>query len=354
MKSMKRWKRAVAAVLAGLVLLAVAAGPVGAQAGRPTGPTQGRVAGATYLNRPASYTHQLPASWLSHGYKWYESWGPRAAQARPGAAFVADWVYVPADPTKPEASLISVAVYPSDVWRSLEAEGGPPAGQLLAQTDRWVYAWSGRQDAPYGDGSPDEQQATALYADARVIADSFRLLASAGQPLAELPTQVVPFDPATLPPAPGAPSRRAACGPSSAVPRAGAYACQPEGAPDVLDPCFALSGDALACTVNPATGTYSLVTATDALPAPTAAPAEPVPFYLELGADRPPCAKRGQPVSIGGYVATYACQAPGAWLVEPLATARPAWIARYVTSDTQNTAVTSGPAPARVTRAWVY
>ena len=195
----KRWKRAAAAVLAGLVLLAVAAGTAGAQAGRPTGPTQGRVAGATYLNRPASYTHQLPASWLSHGYKWYESWGPRAAQARPGAAFVADWVYVPADPSKPEASLISVAVYPSGVWRSLEAEGGPPVGQPLAQTDRWVYAWSGRQDAPYGDGSLDEQQATALYADAHVIADSFRLLASAGQPPAELPMRVGPFHPAALP-----------------------------------------------------------------------------------------------------------------------------------------------------------
>ena len=76
--------------------------------------------------------------------------------------------------------------------------------------------------------------------------------------------------------------------------------------------------------------------------------------YVELGAAKPPCAKRGQPVPVGGAAATYACQAPGAWLVGPLATARPVWLAQYLTSNTQNTVVTYGPEPTRVTRAWVY
>jgi hypothetical protein len=341
-------------VLAGLAPLVGPAPPALAQAGRPTGPTQGRVVGATYVNRAAGYAHRLPLSWIRHGYKWYEYWGPRAAGQRPAAAFVADWVYVPTDPAKPEATLLTIAVYPAEAWQSLAAQGGPPAGQPLAATGRWVYAWSGRQDAPYGDGSADDQQAAALYADVSLITASFRLLESAGRPLAGLPTQVAPFDPAALPPAPGPPARGAACGPSAAVPREGAYSCLPEGAAGVLDPCFALSGDALACTVNPATGSYTLVAATAPLPATSDAQAEAVPFYVELGADKPPCAKRGQPVAIGAYVAGYACQAPGAWLVGPLRTAGPVWIAQYATSDTQNATVTYGPEPTRVARAWVY
>ena len=347
-------KRAVVVALTGLLLLAAAARPVLAQAGRPTGPTQGRVVGTAYVNRGAGYTHELPPSWVNHGYKWYESWGASAAGQRPGAAFVADWVYVPIDRRKPEAGLLTVAVYPAAVWQSLAAQGGPPVGEVLAQTEAWVYAWSGRQDAPYGDGSPDEQQATALYADVPLVTASFRLLDAAGRPLAASPTQVVPFEPAALPPAPGQPARGAACGPSAAVPRPGAYACQPEGSSDRLDPCFALSDTALACAVNPATGAYTPVTATGPLPAMTGAQVGPVPFYVELDGAKPPCAKRGQPVPIGGYAADYACQAPGAWLAGPLATARPVWIAQYLTSDTQNTVVTYGPEPTRVTRAWVY
>jgi hypothetical protein len=347
-------QRAAVVMFASLVLLAAAAQPVLAQAGRPTGPTQGRVVGAAYLNREAGYTHELPPSWIRHGYKWYEYWGPRAAGKRPGAAFVAEWVYVPTDRRKPETTLLTIAVYPAAVWQVLAAQGGPPVGQPLAQTETWTYVWSGRQDAPYGDGSPDEQQATALYADAHLIPDTFRLLDAAGRPLAELPTRVVPFDPAALPPAPAPAARGAACGPSAAVPCAGAYACLPEGAADALDPCFALSDTALACAVNPATGAYTPVTATGPLPATTDALASPVPFSVELDGAEPPCAKRGQPVVIGAYVADYGCQAPGAWLVGPLATARAVWIAQYATSDTQNTALTYGPEPTRVARAWVY
>ena len=353
MKWMKASKRAVV-VLTGLALLAAAARPALAQSGRPTGPTQGRVVGTAYLNRAAGYTHELPPSWISHGYKWYEYWGPRAAGQRPGAAFVVDWVYVPVDRRKPEATLLTIAVYPAGVWRSLAAQGGPPVGEVLAQTDRWAYVWSGRQDAPYGDGSTDAQQATALYADVPLLTGSFRLLDAAGRPLAELLTQVVPFDPAALPPAASQTARGAVCGPSAAVPRAGAYACQVEATSDRLDPCFALSDTALACAVNPATGVHTPVTATVPLPVTTDAQAAPVPFYVELDGTKPPCAKRGQPVVIGGYAATYACQAPGAWLVGPLATARPVWIAQYATSDTQLTVVTYGPEPTRVARAWVY
>jgi hypothetical protein len=83
------------------------------------------------------------------------------------------------DGRKPEASLLTITVYPADVWPSMAAAGGPPVGQVLARTDRWAYLWSGRQDAPYGDGSPDEQTATALYADVSSITNAFRLLASA-------------------------------------------------------------------------------------------------------------------------------------------------------------------------------
>jgi hypothetical protein len=353
---MSTLKRVSAVVLVGLVLLGAAPRPALAQAGRPTGPTQGQVVGSSYINRPAGYTFQLPPSWISHGYKWYEYWGTGAAQQRPGAAHVAQWVYVPMDRSKPEAGLITIMAYPADVWQSIAAEGGPPVGQVLAQTDRFVYIWSGRQDAPYGDGSPDEQQATALYADVPIILNSFRLLESAGRPVPEPATQVVPFDPMALPldSSQSQTARTATCVASTAVPRAGAYACQLEGTTDALDPCFVISGTTLACNVNPVTGSYSIVTAAGELPATTNAQPSPVPFYVELGADKPACLKRAQPLPIGGYSATYACQAPGAWLVGAIDTSRPVWIAQYITSDTQNTAVTYGPEPALVTRAWVY
>ena len=161
--------------------------PGGPPPGPPPGPPLGRVVGATYANPAAGYAHELPASWISHGYRWYESWVQQADQARPGAAYVAEWVYVPADPAKPEAALVTIAVYPAAVWASLAAQGGPPVGQALAATARWVYAWSGRQDAPYGDGSADDQQAAALYADAHVVVDTFRLLPAAGRPPAGPP-----------------------------------------------------------------------------------------------------------------------------------------------------------------------
>jgi hypothetical protein len=346
--------RVIAVLLTGLAVFAAVGPSARAQVVRPAGPTQGRVVGAAYVNRAAGYTHELPPSWVSHGYKWYESWGASAAGQRPGAEFVAEWVYVPVDRRKPEAALLAIAVYPAGLWHDVAAQGGPPLGQVLAQTEAWAYVWSGRQDAPYGDGSPDDQQAAALYADVPLVTASFRLLDAAGRPLAEPATQVVPFDPAALPPAPGQPARSAVCGPSAAVPRPGAFACQPEGATDTLDPCFALSDISLACAVNPATGAYIPVAAAGPLPATAGAPAGPVPFHVELDGTKPPCAKRGQPVPIGAYAATYACQAPGAWLVGPLATARPVWIAQYVTSDSQNTVVTYGPEPTRVTRAWVY
>ena len=162
-------------------------GPAGSPPAPPPGPPLGRVVGATYANPAAGYAHELPASWISHGYRWYESWVQQADQARPGAAYVAEWVYVPADPAKPEAALVTIAVYPAAVWASLAAQGGPPVGQALAATARWVYAWSGRQDAPYGDGSADDQQAAALYADAHVVVDTFRLLPAAGRPPAAPP-----------------------------------------------------------------------------------------------------------------------------------------------------------------------
>ena len=167
--------------LTGLLLLA--AGSAGAGPGRsPGGPTQGRVIGTTYLNRPAGYTHQLPASWISHGYRWYEYWGPHAAQARPGAAFVADWVYVPVDRTKPEARLLAVAVYPSAVWQALEAEGG--AGRAGPGPDRPVGV---RLDRPPGRALRRRLARRRPAGDGPVRRrahhhGSFRLLDAAGPP----------------------------------------------------------------------------------------------------------------------------------------------------------------------------
>ena len=58
--------------------------------------------------------------------------------------------------------------------------------------------------------------------------------------------------------------------------------------------------------------------------------------------------------TLNGRPVTWSCAAPGAWLLDELNMTQPAWVAQYVTTDSQGTKVTYGPVSVDVTKAWVY
>jgi hypothetical protein len=59
-------------------------------------------------------------------------------------------------------------------------------------------------------------------------------------------------------------------------------------------------------------------------------------------------------MTFDGQMVHWSCAAPGAWLVDGLNTSQSAWVAQYVTSDSQGTWITYGPEAVDVTKAWVH
>ena len=81
----------------------------------------------------------------------------------------------------------------------------------------------------------------------------------------------------------------------------------------------------------------------------------PLPFYLQLDGNKPPCAKGvASPLTFNGQPVTYSCEAPNAWILGTVRTEDPAWSADYIVTDTGNQTVTFGPEPTFVIEAWVY
>ncbi len=168
-------------------------------------------------------------------------------------------------------------------------------------------------------------------------------------------TQVISFDPASLPANPSQAPVPGTCEASERVPRAGAYRCTTEGG-GVFDPCFSVGAGILGCGPNPVMGSWAaVVQSTGALPETVDRASQPVAFYLDLGSSYPPCsAGTTAPKELNGQVVTFTCQAPGAWILGPLDTSTARWSAQYVTTDTQGETVTSGPTAADVAQAWTY
>jgi hypothetical protein len=100
----------------------------------------------------------------------------------------------------------------------------------------------------------------------------------------------------------------------------------------------------LICEPNPVFGSYqALVTVTEPLPETVSTAAEPVPFFLDIGSNKPPYAKRAEKFEVSGYTVTYTCHALGASVVGELDTSGWSWVAQYITTDAQSTQATYGP-----------
>lgn len=155
------------------------------------------------------------------------------------------------------------------------------------------------------------------------------------------------FDPATIPligeAIPGT------CEASAAV--ASAYRCTAENT--LFDPCFALADGRLICSPNPVSQTYAvLIDPGGALPVADAPDADANPFLIELEGEVQVCALRtaAEPVSVGGVVALYDCDAPYTYVVG-FEKAQSLWEAAVFVLD-PNTGSWSGKLPRPVLRAW--
>ncbi len=146
----------VAACLVALVGLMLAAAATGyAQGSRPSGPPQGSVQNGVYTNPQAGYSLTLPASWLKHGYKWYEYWGADAERRRPGTKTITEWIYTPQEAGQPEGTLLAIYGYDRAYWDNLASQPVALPGPLIAATADTAYVMFGPGGVPYPEGSFD-------------------------------------------------------------------------------------------------------------------------------------------------------------------------------------------------------
>ena len=166
-------------------------------------------------------------------------------------------------------------------------------------------------------------------------------------------TEVIRFDPASLPQGGDAPFP-GQCVESAGIP--GSYRCEME-TDFVAEPCFAVSGTRLLCNPDPAAETYGLlVSPQSALPSvPPPSPDRAVPFFVELDGGLT-CAIRTapEPVVLDGVFATYDCATPYTYLLDsdPFDRNAPTWTAMPYTLDPATGSTAAGEA-AGVLRVWI-
>ena len=343
---MRRWMRAVAVGLAVLLLLAVAARPVpspGRSAGGPhAGPGRRR-----HVPQPAGRLHPPAAGVVAQPrLQVVRVLGPPRRPGPPGGGVRRRLGLRAGGPHQAGGEAALHRRLP--VGRlARPGGGGGAAGRPGPRRDRPVGVRLDRAPGralrrrlgrrPAGDG-PVRRRAHhhGLVPAARV----------GRAPLAGLPTQVLPFDPAALPARPERSPRAARCASlPPPVPREGAYAVSDGG------------GHGRAWTrASPSRATPWPAPST---PPPARTPWSPRPGPLPATTDGagPSGAllprARGRQAAVCEARATAAdrqlrrhLRLPGAGGVAGRAARRrrgPVWIARYITSDTQGAAVTSGP-----------
>lgn len=166
-------------------------------------------------------------------------------------------------------------------------------------------------------------------------------------------TQVVKFDPSSIPTA--SDPVTGTCREWAAVP--GTYQC--DLADEVTGPCFALGGTRLICRPDPVAGTYGALVSPSETP-PSIVPPSPehvVVFFAELD-DGVTCAMRTapEPVIIDGKEARYECSEPYTYILGEgdsfFSHDAPLWEASIYTLDPA-TGQSSGKTPVGVRRVWI-
>ncbi|MFN8475276.1 MAG: DUF333 domain-containing protein [Anaerolineae bacterium] len=186
----------VAVVVLAIAALALGTGTGYAQFSRPSGPTQGTVQNGVYTNPVAGYSLTLPASWLSHGYKWYEYYGADAEKARPGTTYITEWVYTPQEAGQPEGVILAIYNYPKAYWDDLASQPVALPGPLIAETADTAYVMFGPGGVPYPDGSVDRVTYDSLAMTPDQVRQAFSAV-GAVPPTPFAPPQAAPAAPDT-------------------------------------------------------------------------------------------------------------------------------------------------------------
>lgn len=87
--------------------------------------------------------------------------------------------YVPYDTTIVPQTLLGVYVYDSTAWARVEAEEGPPQGELLRRSPGIAYIVSFPQSNPFADGVRDFNEFARRSVDRAFVDTAFRVVTGA-------------------------------------------------------------------------------------------------------------------------------------------------------------------------------
>ncbi len=87
--------------------------------------------------------------------------------------------YVPYDTTIVPQTLLGVYVYDSTAWARVEAEEGPPQGELLRRSPGIAYIVSFPQSNPFADGVRDFNEFARRSVDRAFVDSAFRVVPGA-------------------------------------------------------------------------------------------------------------------------------------------------------------------------------
>jgi len=107
--------------------------------------------GSRFAAPDGSYVLELPTRWTGH-YRVDSLSTAERGRARPG---VLVFSYLPSDSTIRPQVLAVVAVYNSDSWAAVRAEGGPPPGDSVIARAGRVYVVAQPQSNPFPEQSAD-------------------------------------------------------------------------------------------------------------------------------------------------------------------------------------------------------
>jgi len=90
--------------------------------------------------------------------------------------------YLPQDTTIVPQTLLGVYVYDSTAWAQLEAEDGPPQGDLVARGPGVAYVVGFPQSNPFAPGSVDSVEFDRRTVDMSYVKRAFHVVRQAPQP----------------------------------------------------------------------------------------------------------------------------------------------------------------------------
>ena len=117
----------------------------------------------------------IPDSWDSRVLV-IDDPGGLAALRKEGIHIARRFDYVPRDSSIVPQVLLGIFVYDSAAWAALDAEDGPPQGQLLARGPGVAYVAALPQSNPFVEGSPDSDEWLKREVNLEYLKQHFRVV----------------------------------------------------------------------------------------------------------------------------------------------------------------------------------